>query len=249
MKRTKRQAFTVVELLIVMAIVSILAMMLLPVLNNVRASARKISCLGRVKQVGIAMQMYAGDFAWFPYRSYPTNNDEWASATNENRQHMVFTDRIYPVYVGDYHIFYCPAFVWKQPRKSVKPPGYPWSYKNNWWSDGTQINYWYYGVYGNRSQHWKESHLQSDKPPHSHTASRYPTAIIYYEAGDNFAQSTPIMVSHPIGAQSAMKRYNPVAGHHAAVLCYDASGHFVRVPFGEDALAPQGYWLLQDAPK
>lgn len=63
----RRIQFTLIELLIVIAIIAILAGMLLPALNAVRAKAFQTSCLGNMRQVSMTMIMYAGDFKeWLP---------------------------------------------------------------------------------------------------------------------------------------------------------------------------------------
>lgn len=60
--RRPNAGFTLIELLVVIAIIAILAGILFPVFARARESARKISCLSNMKQIGTALIMYMGDY-------------------------------------------------------------------------------------------------------------------------------------------------------------------------------------------
>ena len=59
MRRAGMNDFTLVELLIVIAILAILCALLLPALNNAREKGRSIACMSTEKQLGIVLLSYA----------------------------------------------------------------------------------------------------------------------------------------------------------------------------------------------
>ena len=57
----KKRAFTLIEILVVVAIIALLAAIIFPTFARVRENGRAIACVSNLKQIGMALNMYAED--------------------------------------------------------------------------------------------------------------------------------------------------------------------------------------------
>jgi len=107
MPRRPSSGFTLIELLVVIAIIAILAAILFPVFARAREKAREASCISNLKQIGLAVHMYAQDYDELT----PLANEFPASPPPADAYHQgppgIF-DVLQP-YTKNQQIFRCPS--------------------------------------------------------------------------------------------------------------------------------------------
>lgn len=103
----REEGFTLIELLVVIAIIAILAAILFPVFASSQAKARSTACLSNIKEIGLGVMMYTGDYdETFPLRQY------YCSASTQPGLGYLsgrfgWYNILYP-YVKNAEIFTCP---------------------------------------------------------------------------------------------------------------------------------------------
>ena len=98
-----RAGFTLIELLVVIAIIAILAALLLPALSAAKQRAIRTACMNNLKQIGIAMFVYA-----------ESSNDKLPSITTSSRgwawdMPWKVGNTLLDTMSGDKKVFYCPG--------------------------------------------------------------------------------------------------------------------------------------------
>ena len=101
----RKTMFTLIELLMVIAIIAILASLLLPALSKAKEKAREIHCSGNLKQIAPAVLMYTLDYnGWMPLSytaasqmswvgriaSYLKNDETFACTAGRSQLYKVF---------------------------------------------------------------------------------------------------------------------------------------------------------------
>lgn len=131
-------AFTLIELLLVVAIIAILAALLLPTLSRSKAGAQRIRCVSNLHQLGIATQMYWDEHSGncFRYTGGFTNGGQlfwfgWLGAGVEGeRPFDATTGALFP-YLQGRGVELCPSLNYELGRFKLKAKGAAYGYGYN----------------------------------------------------------------------------------------------------------------------
>src|SRR5437867_5455737 len=117
----RRNAFTLVELLIVIGIIAVLVAILLPVLNRAREAATTAKCLAQLRQLGQAAAMYANDNKGYTlpagYRAISDgyHTESWAGILVMGKyvaKPLPTPMTINEITPPQQSVFWCPAGLW-----------------------------------------------------------------------------------------------------------------------------------------
>lgn len=104
------KAFTLIEVLAVIAVVGILVALLLPVLGKMRERAAEAKCMSNLRQIGAAMNLFASDNdGYYPFwggAKNPDSDGPWYGALTKDEAYGLEKFKA-PAWTYD-RVFYCP---------------------------------------------------------------------------------------------------------------------------------------------
>ncbi len=133
-----RSGFSLVELLVVLAVISVLTSLLLPALGSGKHSAQRIRCVNNLRQLSLASQMYWDDNsgAAFRYRGISTNGGDiywfgWLGQGAEGDRVFDPTPGALFPYLGKGGVTLCPALQYSLQEFKLKATGAAYGYGYN----------------------------------------------------------------------------------------------------------------------
>lgn len=107
MKKSSRRGFTLVELIIVIAIIALLVSLMIPQVSKYTERSRSVVCMNNLKNIGVAVTAYAGEHNnAYPFVELDTNDPVYTT----NYQALPMLDTL-KTYGADERVMKCPSDV------------------------------------------------------------------------------------------------------------------------------------------
>ena len=127
----KNSAFTLIELLTVIAIIGILAALMLPALSQAKQRAQQIRCVGNLHQLGLGIQSFVADNHAYPSIISGTNSDNPGTWIGQLERGGFDISKPKKHFLSE-GVWHCPAARWR----ANLPDGFiPLSYGYNAYGD------------------------------------------------------------------------------------------------------------------
>ena len=176
--------FTIVELMVVIAIIAVLASMLLPALSKAKDVAKTIDCLGRQKQIYTVSMFYSND-----------HDDYWLGPYNYKNTSLIYSDpNFYYFFSSEIMNYIDPVAVSNHTYTSIptsnnnyllRCPGTKWVWKGGGYIGvGSFNNFDQYAWSGRGIESWYGANLYFGKPLTAKTTSGYAADCAPKRIGD-----------------------------------------------------------------
>ncbi len=199
------RSFTLIELLVVVAIIAVLVAMLLPALNVAREKARQTVCSSNLRQIGVAMVMYQGEYNDFFVPTHLMDNSSPSWVWGSTGWHQLLVN----LHLTQWTIYMCPA---------------GWNYNPTWRHSASDPSQTYYQKFINYGYNMFYVGGFPDEPagyPFSRTPARVsdinqPTETIMMSDAWNVGNNSPFYIA--VNYFSTYSGYGVAWPYHAGSL-------------------------------
>jgi prepilin-type N-terminal cleavage/methylation domain-containing protein/prepilin-type processing-associated H-X9-DG protein len=157
MNMRRKTAFTLIELLIVIAIIALIAAILFPVFARARENARRASCQSNLKQLALGFAQYVQDSderypqAWDTDLSKAGTSSWQSGLSNSTTEPILWPAKIFP-YVKNRQVYNCPSrkigtYGLPSCAGSTQNVALGWDANDNFGEDAKQVSYGYNAFY------------------------------------------------------------------------------------------------------
>jgi prepilin-type processing-associated H-X9-DG protein/prepilin-type N-terminal cleavage/methylation domain-containing protein len=204
-----RSAFTLIEVLVVVAIIGILAALLLPTLSQAKARAQRIQCGNNLGQLGIAMEQFVSDYHGYPFwaemakppSGYPNSKDGWEGELASYASKFQWNTNRQPMQSAG--LFHCP---------SAMPPPVPT------WPKGLVYTDYGYNAYGISRQMDTNGSLGLGRQIDASNTQPGPFLVSPYEANQLVSDSEIVSPSEMMAIGDGFQSDNRVISDWTCLL-------------------------------